>query len=92
MSDTARSSEGLDQRRRRLLFRSWHRGIKEMDLILGRFANEAIESLNDDELDQYERLLEVQDADLLNWVTGTSQIPLAFDTPILTKIRAITAA
>lgn len=63
-----------------------------MDLILGRFANQEIESLTDDELDQYERLLEVQDADLLSWVTGTSPIPLAFDTPILTKIRATSAA
>ncbi len=64
MSGTARSSEGLDARRRKLLFRSWHRGIREMDLILGGFADAAIATLTDAELDQYEHLLELQDADL----------------------------
>lgn len=88
MSGTARSSEGLDARRRKLLFRSWHRGIREMDLILGGFADRAIGSLTDQELHQYEHLLEVQDADLLAWVTGTSPIPTAFDTPLFRKIVA----
>ena len=88
MSGTARSSEGLDARRRRLLFRSWHRGIREMDFILGGFADHSIGSLTDAELHQYEHLLEVQDADLLSWVTGTSPIPTAFDTPLFRKIVA----
>jgi len=88
MSGTARSSEGLDARRRKLLFRSWHRGIREMDLILGGFADQAIGSLNDAELHQYEHLLEVQDADLLSWVTGQNPVPAAFDTPLLKKILA----
>ncbi len=38
---TERSSEGLDVRRRRLLFRAWRRGVREMDLIIGRFADTA---------------------------------------------------
>ena len=45
MSGTTRSSKGLDQRRRKLLFRSWHRGTREMDLIMGRFADATIEQL-----------------------------------------------
>ena len=88
MSGTARSSEGLDPWRRKLLFRSWHRGIREMDLILGGFADRAIHTLTDEELHQYEHLLEVQDADLLAWVTGAAPIPAAFDTPLLRKILA----
>lgn len=92
MSGTARSSEGLDTRRRKLLFRSWHRGIREMDLILGGFADAAIGSLNDAELHQYENLLEVQDADLLSWVTGQNPVPAAFDTPLLKKILASRSA
>jgi len=88
MSGTARSSEGLDQRRRKLLFRSWHRGIREMDLIMGGFADREIATLTDAEMDQYEHLLEVQDADILSWVTGTSPTPAAFDTPLLKKIVA----
>ena len=92
MSGTTRSSEGLDQRRRKLLFRSWHRGIREMDLILGGFADRAIAALTDAELNQYEHLLELQDADLLSWFTGASPVPAAFDTPLLKKIMASRAA
>ena len=92
MSGTTRSSEGLDARRRKLLFRSWHRGIREMDLVLGGFANAAIGALTDAELHQYEHLLEVQDADLLAWITGTSPVPAVFDTPLLKKIMASRAA
>lgn len=92
MTGTARSSEGLDARRRKLLFRSWHRGIREMDLILGGFADETIASLNDAELNQYEHLLEVLDADLLAWVTGVTPVPAAFDTPLWNKIMASRAA
>ena len=87
MTGSTRSSEGLDARRRRLLFRSWHRGIREMDLILGRFADEHIGTLSDAELDDYERLIENPDPDLLNWVTATSATPAVYDTAILRRLR-----
>ena len=58
---TARSSDGLDPRRRKLLFRCWHRGMREVDLIMGRFADAAIDELSDDELAEFERLIEVPD-------------------------------
>ena len=88
MTGTMRSSEGLDPRRRKLLFRSWHRGIREMDLILGGFADRQIHTLTDAELDQYEGLLEVQDADLLSWITGERPIPKTHDTTLLARIAA----
>ena len=53
MGGTTRSSEGLDQRRRKVLFRSWHRGTREMDLIMGRFADATIEQLARDLREQY---------------------------------------
>ena len=87
MTGSTRSSEGLDARRRRLLFRSWHRGIREMDLILGRFADAHIGTLSDAELDEYERLIEHPDPDLLNWVTGTSAIPAGFNAAMLRRVR-----
>ena len=52
MTGSTRSSDGLDARRRRLLFRSWHRGTREADLIMGRFADVHLATLNDAELDQ----------------------------------------
>jgi antitoxin CptB len=88
MSGTARSTAELDSRRRKLLFRSWHRGIREMDLILGGFADHAIAELSDRELDEYEVLLELQDADILSWVTGEQPVPTTYDTPLFRKIAA----
>ena len=87
MTGTERSSEGLSERRRKLLFRSWHRGIREMDLIMGRFADEYIERLGDDEIAELERLSEQRDQDLLGWFTGEFDTPAEFDTPLLRKMR-----
>src|SRR5258706_26562 len=78
MTGSTRSSGGLDKRRRRLLFRCWHRGTREMDLILGRFADAEIASLADDELAQLERLIEVPDPDLYAAVTGDKALPPEF--------------
>ena len=88
MTGTTRSSEGLEPRRAKLLFRSWHRGMREMDLILGRFADAEIAALTESELDQYESLLDISDTELLPWITGQSPIPDDLAMPILQKIIA----
>ena len=77
MTGTTRSSDGLDIRRKRLLFRCWHRGTREMDLILGRFADTEIAGLTDDELDQLEHLIDVPDPDLYAALTGDREPPAA---------------
>lgn len=64
MTGSTRSSDGLDVRRKRLLFRCWHRGTREMDLILGRFADAEIATLSDRDLDELEHLIELPDPDL----------------------------
>ena len=51
MTGTTRTSEGLDERRRRLLYRAWHRGMREMDLIMGRFADAEIGDMSEADLD-----------------------------------------
>ena len=84
---TARSSDGLDAHRRKLLFRCWHRGMREVDLIMGRFADAAVDALSDDELAEFERLIEVPDHDLLAWVTGEAAVPAASDTPLFRRLR-----
>ena len=88
MSGTQRSSEGLDPRRRRVLFRCWHRGMREVDLLLGRFVNDEIGNLGSSELDDYELLLEAQDRDIFSWLTGEAETPSAYDTPVFRKILA----
>jgi antitoxin CptB len=87
MTGTQISSEGLDPRRRRLLFRSWHRGIREMDLVLGRFADSHIASLSDGELDEVERWLDVPDQRIFAWVNGAQAVPPEVDTPLFKRLR-----
>lgn len=87
MSGSTISSEGLDARRRRLLFRSWHRGTREADLIMGRFADVHIGTFSDAELDQYEHLLEALETDLLAWLTGLAAVPAEHDTPMFRRVR-----
>ena len=88
MTGTRLSSAGLDARRRKALFRSWHRGMREVDLVLGTFADAEIASLTEEEMDQYERLLDVPDGDLLRWFFGERPVPEAFQTSIMKRILA----
>jgi antitoxin CptB len=88
MTGMGRSSEGLDTRRRKVLFRCWHRGIREMDLIMGRFADEHIATLTDAELDAFEYIGEAPDPDILSWITGEVAVPAAYDTPMFQRLRA----
>ena len=88
MSGSTRSSADLDPRRRRTLFRAWHRGIREMDLIMGRFADSTIGELSEDELDELERLIEVPDRDLFRWITGEDETPSNYDTALFRRLRA----
>jgi antitoxin CptB len=76
----------LDERRRRLLFQSWHRGIREVDLILGRFADAALGGMNDAELDDYEAVLDVPTPDLMAWVMGEAPLPQDRTTPLLKRM------
>ena len=84
---TERSSEGLDTRRRKILFRCWHRGMRETDLIMGRFADHAIEKLDDSELNELERLIELPDREILGWVIGEIAVPADFDTARFRRMR-----
>lgn len=76
-----------DIRRKRIRFRSWHRGTKEADLILGGFADRHLAALDDRGLDMLEQLLEVADADLIDWITGRVAVPPEFDTELMTLLK-----
>jgi antitoxin CptB len=85
---TERSSAGLDERRRRLLFRAWRRGVREMDLIVGRFADACIDKFGDTELEEFERLIEVPNGELYAWIVGDAPVPEAEDTKVLRQLIA----
>lgn len=88
MSGSTRGSAGLDARRKRILFRAWHRGTREMDLLMGRFADSAIDGFTEAELDVFEALIEVPDRDLFAWLTGKEETPSNYDTAIFRRLSA----
>lgn len=65
----------LEARLKKLRMRSWRRGMKEMDLILGPFADTRLPDLPEEVLDAYEQVLEANDQDLYLWVTGARPGP-----------------
>jgi antitoxin CptB len=88
MTGTTLSSAGLDGRRRRLLYRCWHRGTREMDLILGRFADATIGTLSETEIGMLEELSDAPDPDLYAWVSGASDVPAEYDHELMHRLRA----
>jgi antitoxin CptB len=92
MTGSTRSSSGLDDRRKRLLFRCWHRGTREMDLILGRFADAEITGLTEDELGQLEHLIEVPDPDLYAALTGKASLAPQYASGLFERIKSFRPA
>lgn len=68
-------SEDVVTKRKRLIFRSWHRGTQEIDLLLGRFADTHLPSFDDKQLDAYARFLNNSDPDIYNWITEQEPLP-----------------
>jgi antitoxin CptB len=67
--------EEIENMRKRLIFRSEHRGTKEMDLLLGSFARRYVPEFSEVELLDYQELLQNNDPDLYNWITGQEAPP-----------------
>jgi len=76
----------LATRRKRLQFRCWHRGTKELDLMLGPFADAHLDALDEAEMGQLEALLLVQDLELYNWLLGKAAPPPEHDHDLLHRI------
>jgi antitoxin CptB len=88
MSGSMLSSAALDERRRRILFRAWRRGMREMDLVMGQFADANLPTMSETELDEFERLMEAPDPQLLGWITGETPTPPVHDTPLFARLAA----
>ncbi|HXT80659.1 MAG TPA: succinate dehydrogenase assembly factor 2 [Acetobacteraceae bacterium] len=74
-------------RRRRLLFRATHRGTFENDLMIGGYVRTNLATLTDTDIEALERLLEIPDVDLADWLTGRRPIPICAETPMLRRIK-----
>ncbi len=88
MTGLTLSSADLDPRRRRILFRCWHRGIREMDLVFGQFAENELPTLSEVDLDEFERIMAEEDNDLVRWILGALPVPEHLDTPLFARIAA----
>ena len=82
------SLEELDNKRKRLLFRSEHRGTKEMDLIMGSFARQNLAAMSEAQLALYEDLLQNNDPDLYNWITEKEPVPANIDSEIFQRVKS----
>ncbi len=78
--------EEPEHRVRRLRMRSWRRGTREMDMILGPFADERLATMSGDDLALYEALLCENDQDLYIWVSGQQTAPARFSV-MLNEVR-----
>lgn len=68
------------------MFRAEHRGMQEMDIILGQYAKEHAPFMGESELAEFERLMESLDRDLFKWFTGEGPVPASHDTPLFRAI------
>ena len=76
-----------DKRRDRLRFRSWHRGTREMDLILGSFADKHLRAFTPEQVARYEALLDENDPDIYDWIMGSEPPPPAHDNDVMRLLR-----
>jgi antitoxin CptB len=77
----------IECQRRRLHYRSWRRGTREADLVLGRFADTHLATFSAGQLDRYAALLEKSDAEIFDWMAGRAPVPPGFDTDVLLLLK-----
>ena len=68
-------TEALENLRKKLIFRSWHRGTREMDLMMGKFADATLPNYTAAQLEAYEALMHENDPDIYNWITLQEALP-----------------
>ena len=72
-----------ETRLKRLNFRSWHRGTREADMMIGGFFDVHSANWSDAEMDWYENFLEEQDVDIMAWALGTQSVPVKWAGPMM---------
>ena len=82
------AGDDISMRRRRMRYRAWHRGTREMDLILGPYADAYIADMDVAGLDRLEALMEAEDTDLLRWILGQEPPPPEADHDLLAVLAA----
>lgn len=84
------NSDPLEKRRRRLIYRATHRGTFEADMIIGQFAIAFVPTMTIYEIEDFERILELSDTDLMLWLTGFASIPIEINSSLLQRLYRFT--
>ena len=80
------SIEPLEMRRKRLLWRACHRGIREMDVLMGGFAKRHLPGMTETDLANFEALIDLPDQELFSWVTGEVAVPSTLNNALLPQL------
>ncbi len=86
MNDNVQTVEDIEKKRKRLIFRSWHRGTREMDLIMGRFSDAHVAGFTEPELSLYDEILSHNDPDLYNWISGREETPANYMNTVMERL------
>ena len=78
--------ETIEVWRKRLTFRAWHRGTREMDLLIGSFADRHVGGFGPDELSQFEEILTNNDPDVYDWITGQKPVPANLMSSVMERL------
>ncbi len=78
--------ETIDKKRKRLIFRSWHRGTREMDIIMGSFADKHVLAFTSEQLDTYDEILSIPDPDIYDWICNRAEPPANAHSDVLTML------
>lgn len=73
--------------RKKLIFRSGHRGTKEMDMLMGSFAEKYVPDFTEEELQIYENLLQENDPNLYNWIIGKEDAPANIQSSVFDLLK-----
>ena len=76
-----------ENRLKRLLYQSIHRGCKETDALLGKFARKYLMDFSDEEIDQYEAFINEDDWDIYAWMVGTKPFPKEHENRVTDLLR-----
>lgn len=78
-----------EPRRKQLLWRAHHRGIKEADMMVGGFADRWLDEMSEAEIAWFETLMDEQDVDIMAWAFGRGEPPEPLRGPMFERLKAL---
>ena len=79
-------AEDLEVRRKRLRYHSWHRGTKELDLVLGQFGEKYLSTMSENDIDLFEAIINENEHDIYAWLAGREPVPAQHENHIMYMI------